>query len=67
MKSKWLDFPGLKIPASEAAPHYPHHWAYRAGYFLFPALLARTGIKQSSNVVGPNESNPDDERKIISW
>ena len=28
MKPKWLDFPGLKIPGSEAA--LPHHWANRA-------------------------------------
>ena len=59
MKPKWLDFLGLNIPGSEAA--LPHHWVHgvsaletslsvsnysRAGYFLFPALLARMGIKQ---------------------
>ena len=41
----------------------------RAGYFLFPATLARTGIKRFNlvalldfpNVIRPNELNPDDE------
>ena len=28
MKPKWLDFPGLKIPASEAV--LPHLWVHRA-------------------------------------
>ena len=39
----------------------------RAGYFLFPAPLARTGIKLLNlaalldfpNVIRPNETNPD--------
>ena len=56
VEEKWLDFPGLKIPGSDASlgPRKTHTSdsssssvcnSSRAGYFWFPAPKTRTGIK----------------------
>ena len=42
MKQKWLDFPGLKIPGSDAA--LPHHWAQ--GTCALETLLLRLCVIQ---------------------